>query len=264
MDKDQLTLNAECVVAVVGVAHALKAKPSPPSEVEMRRALRLPAILKKRVGELVSATKQAKQAEPPELPKYTATHESLAAGLDGDVLVEVMVGIPQELQAACTMVWSRAVSYLNERFPRRTEQRLTGIYLHEPSRGEWAEFGWAWRIANNPLFVIDLASEGMLIGVEVEHFKAMYPTLYGELCGDIFDALSDQVAENKEWQAPWWLRKQLCGILGISPVSATLVADIEAAVKQSQTDTKTRTGALSLKGASTGETQNQSLASGGK
>jgi hypothetical protein len=146
-------------------------------------------------------------------------------------------------------------------FPRRVEQRLTGPYLHDPAKGEWAEFGWAWRMAKDPLTALDLAGDGMLIGVEVGHLKAMYPAIYSEICGDIFDALTEKAAADKDWQAPWWLQKQLCTILGTSPVSATLVADIDMAVKQSQAETKTRASALKL--TQTGATQPQKLAGEG-
>ena len=263
MDQTDQLLKAECIVAVMGVKHALSDKPRAPSDVEIRRAAKLPKTIKTRVAELVGAKKQAKQAAPPELPPYKKTSDALAKGVDGDALVEVMLGVPPDLIPGCTMVWSKAIAYLNERFPRRTEQRLTGPYLHDPSAGEWAEFGWAWRIANAPMFVIDLALEGMLIGVEVQHLRAMFPAIYAEICAAVYDSLADKAGENAEWQAPWWLRKQLCGMLAISPVSASLVADIDAAVKQSQADTKTRTGALQMKASSTGETQSQQLANGG-
>ena len=260
---EKLILLAESLVAVMGVKHVLREKPRPASDVERKRAAKLPTVIAERVADLVSMKKPAKQVGPPELPKYRETSDALAKGVDQDLLVETLSRIKPELQAACTMVWTRAVTYLNSRFPRRIEQRLTGPYLHEPSKGEWAEFGWAWRSANAPMFVIDLAMEGMLIGVEVTHLQAMFPAIYAEICADIDNSLADKVAEDKEWQPPWWLRKQICGILGISPVSASLVADIEAAVQQSQ-QAKAKTGKLDIKATSTGETQSQQLASGAK
>jgi hypothetical protein len=253
-------LQAESLVAVLGIKHALAKKPRAPSEHEARRAAALPEVIAKRVAALVGSQTQRKQAEPPELPDYRETNEALAKGADEDALVEVMIGVPPELVPAVTLVWTRAIAYLGAIFPRRLEQRLTGPYLHDPSPGEWAEFGWAWRIANAPLFVLDLAQEGMLIGAEVGHLKQMFPAIYAEICARIDDSLADKVAADKEWQPPWWLQKQLCGILGVSPVSPTLVADIEAALQQSQAETKTRTGALNIK--NSGETQNQKLAEG--
>ena len=255
---DDQILQAESLVAVLGIKHALAKNPRAPSEMEIKRAAKLPSVIKRRTATLLEATKQLRQAAPPELPDYRETNEALVKGADGDALVEVMLGIPPELHTGCTVAWTRGITYLGGLFPRRIEQRLTGPYLHDPSPGEWAEFGWAWRLANDPLFVVDLAAEGMLIGVEVGHLKAMYPAIYAELCADIFDALTDKIAADKEWQPPWWLRKQLCGILGVSSVSPSLVADIEAALKQSQAETKTKPSALDV--TQTGQTQSQKLA----
>ena len=251
-------LQAECLVAVLGIKHVLAGKLRPPSEMDIKRATKLPQVIARRASELVSAAKPTQQAAPPELPDYRSTGDALAKGADADALVDVMIGIPAELQAGCVAAWTRGITYLNGRFPRRIEQRLTGPYLHDPSPGEWAEFGWTWRLANEPLFVIDLASEGMLIGVEVGHIKAMFPMVYAELCADIFDALADKAAADKEWQPPWWLQKQLCGILGVSSVSPSLVADMEAALKQSQAETRTKPSALAME--QTGQTQSQKLA----
>lgn len=256
---DQL-LQAECTVAVLGIEHALRAKPRPPSDADLKRADKLPDVIKRRTRELVAMTKQSAQAGPPELPDFMETHELLSANIDPDKLVDTLVGIPEDRRLACALVWGRGVVYLNERLPRRVEMQLTGPRLHEPSTGEFAEWGWAWRIANDPLFVLDLAADGMLIGIEVEHFKTLYPAIYEQVCGGIWDALTDRHAAEKEWVAPWWLQKQLCTVLGVSPVSNTLVADIDAALKQSQAETKTRASALKI--TRTGETQSQKLAEG--
>lgn len=259
---DQTLLQAECIVAVMGVEGMLKERPRAPSEVELRRAVKLPDVLRKRVGELVDMTKQSKAAAPPELPDYRQTNEALtkatAHGLDQDAMVDVLLPVPAELQPICSLVWQQAIGYLANLFPRRIEQRLTGPYLQDPSPGEWAEFGWAWRMANSPLFAIDLAGDGMLISAEVGHMKAMYPALHAEMCADILDALTEKAAADKDWQVPWWLQKQLCAILGTSPVSASLVADIDQAVKQSQAETKSRASALKL--SQTGTTTSQALA----
>lgn len=256
MDEKTL-LRAECIVAVLGIDEVMR-NPRPPSDVELRRAEKLPEVIRKRIVELVDATKQGRQSSPPELPDYRTLNEALPKGLDGDRMVDVLLPVPAELQALCSLVWQQAVGYLSNLFPRRIEQRLTGPYLHDPSPGEWAEFGWAWRISNAPAYVIDLAMDGMLIGAEVGHLKAMYPAMHGEMCADVLDALTEKVAADKDWQAPWWLQKQLCTLLGISPVSTSLVADIDQAVKQSQAETKSRASALKV--SQTGQTTSQSLA----
>ena len=241
-----LTLHAECVVAVLGVEHGLRRKPKPPTDAELARAAKLPSVLDRRVREFVGAAKSAKQTRPPELPDYRETHAQLTDGINADVLTETLVGVTQELQGPCSAVLSRAVVYLNSIFPRRTQSLLTGPKLHDPSPGEWAEFGWAWRIANDPLVIIDLATDGILISREVKHLQAMFPALYGALCGAIGDGLADLAAKDSEWQPPWWLQKQLCTVLQVSPVSATLLKDIESAVQQSQAETKSRTGELKI------------------
>lgn len=251
-------LEAECICAVLGIQRALAPKMRAPSESELRRARKLKDVIKRRVSELLDLAKPKSQAGPPELPDYRDTNDALTKKINEDSLVDVVVSIPEEFRPGCVMTWFRGVEYLSSRFPRRIEQRLTGPYLHDPSDGEWAEFGWLWRVANQPLFILDLAGEGMLIGVEVQHLGAIYPAIYAELCGCIFDALSDRVAADKEWMAPWWLQKQLCTILGVSPVSATLVQDIEGALQRSQAETKTRTGALKV--TQQGETTAQGLA----
>jgi len=253
-------LSAECLVATLGVPHVLKPRPKAPTKAQTSAADKMPETIRKRVVEFVDTTSQGKQSEPPELPGYRETNDALIDGLNFDELTDVLLTTPMESQPACSLTLSRAVEYLRSLFPRRVEQRLTGPYMHDPSPGEWAEFGWAWRIAGSPLTVLDLASDGMLIGVEVKHLREMFPTIYSEICGDILDALADKAAADKDWMAPWWLQKQICTILGISPVSPTLVADIDAAVKQSQAETKTRASALKL--SQTGATGPQKLADG--
>jgi len=255
---EQLLLRAECLVAVLGIPHALGKSLDAPSDAETKRAAKLPETIKKRVGELVGATSQGKQSDPPELPDYRETNDDIVEGIDLDLLTDVLLPVGPEMTPACALTWTRGVEYLAGLFPRRVEQRLTGPYMHDPSPGEWAEFGWAWRVAQTPLYVLDLAMDGMLIGAEVGHLKALYPSIYAEICGDIYDALTDKASADKDWMAPWWLQKQLCTILGISPVSTTLVADIDAAVQQSQAETKTRASALKL--SQTGQTTSEKLA----
>jgi hypothetical protein len=258
MDEDQILLSAECLVAVLGIPHALERRPRPPSDADMRRAGKMPETIRKRLAELVDSAKQGKQSEPPELPDYQETGGALAENVDLDALTDTLLPLPPEQIPAVTLTLTRGVQYLAGLFPRRVEQRLTGPYQHPASPGEWAEFGWAWRVAKEPLYVLDLAMDGMLIGAEVGHLKALFPAIYSQICGDILDALAERAAGDKDWMAPWWLQKQLCTILGISSVSATLVADIDDAVKQSQAETKTRASALKL--TNTGQTTSESLA----
>jgi hypothetical protein len=255
---DQILLQAECLVAVMGISRAIEPKPKAPSDADLKRAAKLPETIKKSVAKLVAATSQGKQSEPPELPDYQATGDALAEGTDLDALTDALLPVSPEQLPSVTMTITRGVQYLAGLFPRRVEQRLTGPYQHPASPGEWAEFGWAWRVANQPLYVLDLATDGMLIGAEVGHLKALYPSIYSQICGDILDDLAEKAADDKDWMAPWWLQKQICTILGISPVSTTLVADIDAAVKQSQAETKTRASALKL--SQTGQTTSEKLA----
>jgi hypothetical protein len=240
-------LQAECLVALLGAKFALRTKARPITEAEISRAAKLPDVLKRRVGELLDASKASKQAGPPELPDYHEMSDKLVAGADHDVLTEQLVSIPDEaLRFQATQVWLRALNYLSSIFPRRSQQDLSGIHLLDPSPGEWAEWGWAWRLANEPLFCLDLMAEGLLIGNEVTHLRAMFPLLFAELCGTIDDIRSDRIAKDKDWQMPWWLQKQICTLLGISPVSPTLLADIEGAVKASQAQTQQRNSALKI------------------
>ena len=252
------TIAAESIVAVLGIEHALRPKPQSPSAAALTRAAKLERVAAKRVRDLLDLGKPQRQMGPPELPDYREMHQRLGDGIDGDVLAETLVGVPLELQAECVRVWTGGVAYLDRIFPRRTEPRLTGVKLHDPSAGEWAEWGWAWRIANAPLIALDLMGEGMLITAEVNHLLALYPALYGAICGSIGDGLADRAAGNDDWQPPWWLRKQLCTFLQVSPVSPTLIADIEAAVKQSQAQTQQRASKLQV--TNTGSTPAQRLA----
>jgi hypothetical protein len=248
MDSDPM-LQAECLVAMVGVEHALKPRPKPPSLADISRTAKLPETIRKRVRALLDRAKPTGKIDPPELPDFMATSESLAEGPDHDALVEAVVDLPPKLQAGAAMVWMRAAAYLNSIFPRNVEMRLTGPKLHEPSAGKWGEFGWAWRLANAPMFAFDFLEAGGLLTVEVAHLKAMFPELYATICGAIQDGLADKIADDPEWMVPWWLQKQLCVMLGISPVSPTLLADIEQAVQKSQQEAKPKasTGKLDMK-----------------
>jgi hypothetical protein len=245
-DLARAELQAESLIATLGIERVLQKKPEVPTETEINHALKLPSVLKRRVADLVEATKQNRQASPPELPEYREMHEALANGIDVNLLTEMIAASPADMRPALTLAWPRAVALLNAKLPRRVEMRLSGPYLHDPSAGELGEWGWLWRIANYPLFALDLAAEGMLITAEVKGLQTLYPAIYAELCGDLQDAMADKVAADSEWQAPWWLRKQLCTLLRVSPVSVTLVADIDQAVQQSQAATKSRTSALKV------------------
>jgi hypothetical protein len=253
-----LLLQGECVVAVLGVEHALKTKPKPPSSADEARAVELPGVLKRRVKELLATPKAARPMDPPELPDFKETHEALVKGLDGDAFVSVLVDLPLEVQAPAVMCWTRAIQYLDSITPLRSSPQLTGAKLRDPSPGEWAEFGWAWRIACEPMVAIDLASAGMLITPMIDHLKVMFPALYAELCGCIQDGLADAIASDPEWVVPWWLQVQLCAILGVSPVSRTLLDDIDKAVAESKAQPKTSTGNLKL--TNNDSTPNQRLA----
>jgi hypothetical protein len=262
MDNDQLLLRqllqAECLVAVLGIERTLAERPKPPTKSEQAEAEKMQSALKAAVAELVAAKKQRSQAGPPVLPSYREIDEALRRGLDHDVFTDALLPVSPELIGPCAMVITRGVEYLSSLFPRRIEQRLTGPYLHDPAPGEYAEFGWAWRIANRPMAAIELASDGMLIGTEVRHLQSLYPAIYSVTCEAVYDALTEQAVADKEWMPPWWLQKQLCTILGISAVSDALVADIDAAVKASQAETKTRASALKL--SHTGQTTSERLA----
>jgi hypothetical protein len=241
-----MTPKGEYLVAVLGVSHALSKKWKDITEAEVERSAKLPEKIRKRVKELVAAPKAAKEMGPPELPDYHEMHEAFARDIDEESLSESMVNLPQEIMPSTAQAFARGVAYLSGIFPRRVQALLTGPKLHDPSPGEWAEWGWAWRIAKDPMVMLELAQEGILISIEVTHLQAMFPGIYSDICAAIQDSLADAIAKDPEWTVPWWLQKQLCTILGVSPVSPTLLADIESAIKQSSAETKSRTSALKL------------------
>ena len=233
-------LEAECLVAVLGVAHALAKSPKAPTIAELHRAGKLPDVIPKRIKALFDLTKPKTQEAPAELPDFRETGAALSKGIDQDALTEMLLPVPPELHTACAAVWSRGVQYLNGVFPRRVEMLMTGPKLHDPSRGDWAEFGWAWRLSQDPLSILDRVGEGMVIGAEVKHLQAMFPAIFAVIAGAVGDGLAEKVAEDDKWSPPWWLQKQLCTLLGVNPVSKTLLNDIEGAVQASQQQSKQR------------------------
>jgi hypothetical protein len=231
---------AECLVAVLGVAHALAKSPKAPTIAELHRAGKLPDTIPKRIKELLELKKPKPQAALVEMPDFHETNKQLTKGIDQDALAESLLPVPPELHAPCAFVWSRGVQYLNDVFPRRIEALITGPKLHEPSKGDWAEFGWAWQLAQNPLSILDRMGEGIVIGGEVKHLQAMFPAIFAELAGAIGNGLAEKVAEDEKWSPPWWLRMQLCTLLGVNPISKTLLDDIEGAVQASQQESQQR------------------------
>ena len=79
-----------------------------------------------------------------------------------------------------------------------------------------------------------------VIGAEVKHLQAMFPAIFAVIAGAVGDGLAEKVAEDDKWSPPWWLQKQLCTLLGVNPVSKTLLNDIEGAVQASQQQSKQR------------------------
>lgn len=251
-------LPGESIVAVLGIKYPLRENAGPPTQGELVRAAKLAGVIKRRVRDLVALDAIQISRVDLVLPDYQEIQKELARGIDPDVLTNVVAGIPREQSGVVTQTWTRGVAYLAQILPRRLEARLTGTKLHDPSEGEWAEWGWAWRIANDPLVALDLAGEGILIGAEVGHLVAIYPAIFAAICGALGDALADHAGQDDDWQPPWWLRKQLCTLLQVSPVSRTLVADIEAAIQKSQAETKTQPSKLEI--TNTGSTPGQRLA----
>jgi hypothetical protein len=233
-------LTAEAVVSVCGVSRALEKKPKAPSEAELKRAGRLEEDVAARARELVALAKPKAQMGPPEDPGYREVHKKLTAKIDGGVLSDMLVAVAPDVQPACAMVWSNAVIYLDSILPKRIEETMTGPRLNDPSKGELAEFAWALRIANTHLIVFDLMADGLLIGPEVAHITSMFPGIHALVCGEIQNALAERAAEDKEWQPPWWLQKQICTLLGVSPVSSSLLADIETAIQASKKQAQQR------------------------
>ena len=232
MDPTDRDLSAECIVAVLGIPAALAKKPKPPSEAELARATKLPNTISSRVRELLALARPTSEMPLAQPPDYMETQEALVERADGDDLAEMIGPVPMDLQPSVSMVWSRGIAYLAGILPRRTEQLLTGPKLHEPSAGEWAEFGWSWRLARDPLDSIGLLSDGMLIGPEVDHLKAMWPALHAAIGASILEEMAKLVAKSDDWSPPWWLHKQLCTFAGISSVSDTLRQDLEQALQQ--------------------------------
>jgi hypothetical protein len=233
-------LTAEAVVSVCGVFRALGKNPKAPSEAELKRSGRLEEDVAKRARELVAMSKPSAQMGPPETPDYREIHKKLTAKIDGGGLSDMLVDVSPELQPACAMVWSNAVIYLDSILPKRIEETMIGPRLNDPSKGELAELAWALRIANTHLIVFDLMADGLLIGPEVGHITSMFPDIHALVCGAIQNALAERSAEDKEWQPPWWLQKQICTLLGVSPVSSSLLADIETAIQDSKKQAQQR------------------------
>jgi len=227
-------LEAECLVAVLGVAHALAKFPKAPTIAELHRAGKLPDTIPKRIKELLELKNPKPQAALVEMPDFRETDKQLTKGIDQDAMAESLLPVPPELHAPCAFVWSRGVQYLDSVFPRRVEMLITGPKLHDPSRGDWAEFGWAWQLAGDPLSVLDRIGEGVVIGADVKHLQAMFPAIFSELAGAIGNGIAVQVADDETWLPPWWLQQQICTFLGVNPVSKTLIDDIEGAVQASK------------------------------
>jgi hypothetical protein len=227
-------LNAEAVVSVCGVSRALEKTPKPPTELELKRAFRIEEDIKKRAQDLIAMDKPSAQMGPTDPPDYREIHQKLTDRINGDVLAEMLVSVSPEVQPACAASWSSGILYLDSILPKRIEETMAGPRLHNPSKGELAEFAWALRIANTHLIIFDLMADGLLIGPEVGHVMILFPAIHALICGEIQNAIADRAAKEKDWLPPWWLQKQMCTLLGVSPVSSSLLADIETAIQSSK------------------------------
>ena len=104
----------------------------------------------------------------------------------------------REALARIALTTNRTIAYRPKPSRSDPQKPISGLdFAGEPLRLKDALMD-AWAVVTHHS---NVGIDGMLIGVEVKHLKAMFPSIYAEICSRILDALTDQVVKSKDGNA---------------------------------------------------------------
>lgn len=145
--------------------------------------------------------------------------EPMAAAIDR------MAGVAnEEAHFALVEQGNKILAYLRPIAKLRHRDTPTGPEQVPPSDYQSGRFEMAWRIADDPLSILEDLAAGVVIREQGRHLRALYPRIAEEIALQIQLALIDLKADRASYQVPWPKEKQASALLGVS-ISAPGLAE---------------------------------------
>lgn len=176
-------LDAEIATAAVGLDAILRGSPSWSLETQadvLAFPKRAKALLIKSLGRTAP---EGEDEEPPF--DYDEAKKLLEA--DDDEIERraeaLFSALPDDIQDDVQAAASRAISYLQDIFPRRVTKTTARMDVSPPEPFELDRFARAWRVVTDPLHALRAMAEGGLDMVSVEALAKAYPAIYEMVSG---------------------------------------------------------------------------------
>lgn len=174
----------------------------------------IPREFRRGVRDFFDASGPRKFKRGPRLD-WESTWGRLSAGVGGQELEALVVGLPDALAIDYGASLSSAREYLKARWPALSIESPTGPRLLEPST---MELGAAWElygIIDSPLRILGELSSGALSGPQAEAVAKAFPNISMMLRAQIQEDIERRVRAKKSYRVAWWQERVLRVLLGM-------------------------------------------------
>lgn len=213
---DTMSLSAEALAGVTGLFQV-----DPASRAQGKDAVSIPKAWKEGAVKFITQDK-AKKFAMPRPSDHMRMLEKLAAGVDDERRVALVSQLQDpDLGEAYLTVLARAISYLRSRWPSLTLDTPAGPRPLPPGRVETGRAASLLSVLDDPCRVVDELRMMSLTHEQADAFRECYPELYAMLRSMLWDEISKQAADDKNWNLPRDKTQRLRIFLGM-PMDAPL------------------------------------------
>ena len=219
----------EQTLAVIDFKKFFSSKPLRVSKAQMSEMVNLPKKIASRASDVFSIDKPSKSKDVQEfVMKDFESIKDLISSPDGlETVVDMFSSIQDEdVRMVLLNASNLAIEGLNNILPINLSETLTGIDDRLPSHFEQTKMIRKIRVLQNPLYVFDLMSQGMLTGTEVEALELFYPTMLEDMRLEVLNQIVE-LKTDKDAKLPKWKNQQISTLLGVPRVNPQALVELQ-------------------------------------
>jgi len=191
----------------------------------------VPTKIKQAVRRFLTEKEFTKPAKLPAFDYWTVL-DALTNIPEHDHATETVEALGHDLGPEFVQGSHRIHEYLSQRLPVATVKRVGGAKNVLPNTVDILRFRHTYRLALEPLAILDDLESGSITTAQIQAIKDLWPDLYQDIEGAIFEGIAQQSAKKKDFGLPYRKDLVLQTFLQASTMTPALAKDLQATFKK--------------------------------
>ena len=193
-------LDAECLLASMGVENVLRGKPTL-HKYQLQQAAGMPSDIKRRMLRFLATDEYAEAEDLPPFD-YQETLKLVTGEATADHKRALLATVPDPELATDLDNHAEAIRMWGDKnIPRSPAPSVTGLRIEDPPPAALDDFRRSWQVATDPMTVVRDLAEGCLSEDQVATVAMVWPALYAEMRQALTDAiLATKARQGKNWE----------------------------------------------------------------